>query len=324
MVERQYSLNVGGIVLPIPCFFPSISNVKTNLPPLEYLRVLTAAQHPLFLISAYDVYRASPNDRQSMEKLLSRAYRSKTIILLDSGNYEAYWTDDKKWTRTQFAKVLKLQRFHLAFCYDNQHPPKSVKAIVNDVERSVLRDQKGSPDATIIPIVHGTDKTLPMAARKVAERLRPILLAVPERVLGDGIVDRAKVVSQIRSALNQIGYYCPLHLLGTGNPLSILTYTICGADSFDALECCQTAADHATGRLFHFHQWDFFSDQTPVKKLTNLPYAQRVLVHNLLFYRNWLNMLCRSVKEQRELELANKYLPKETVRALHQELPELF
>jgi queuine/archaeosine tRNA-ribosyltransferase len=324
MVERQFSLNVGGITLPTPCFFPSISDVKTNLSPLEYLRILLAVQQPLFLFSAHDVYHASRNNRRSIEKLLNHAYRRKTVILLDSGNYEAYWTSDNKWSRSKFRKVLKLQRFQLAFCYDNQYPPRSVKAIVNDVERSVLRDQKVSPEATVVPIVHGTDEKLPMATREVAKRLRPIMLAVPERALGDGIVNRAKVVWQIRSAMNELGYYCPLHLLGTGNPLSILIYAICGADSFDALEWCQTVADHATGRLFHFQQWDFFSNQTPVTKLSHLPYTQAVLAHNLLFYRKWLTLICDALEAKRGMELANKYLPNEAMKKLHQNLPELF
>jgi queuine/archaeosine tRNA-ribosyltransferase len=324
MVERQFSLNVGGMTLPTPCFFSSISDVKTNLSPLEYLRILLAVQQPLFLISAYDVYHASPNNRRSMERLLTRAYSSKTIVLLDSGNYEAYWTSDKKWTRKKFANVLRLQRFQLAFCYDNQNPPKSVKAIVNDVEASVLRDQKNSLETTIVPIVHGTNSVLPTAAREVAERLRPILLAVPERVLGDGIVARANTVWQIRCALNRVGYYCPLHLLGTGNPLSILVYAICGADSFDALEWCQTAADHSTGRLYHFQQWDFFSDQIPVSTVSTLPYAQAVLVHNLLFYQHWLSLICDALKTNQGKELAKSYLPTEAMKKLHREIPELF
>jgi queuine/archaeosine tRNA-ribosyltransferase len=73
---------------------------------------------------------------------------------------------------------------------------------------------------------------------KVAEQLCPVLLAVPERALGEGIATRIRSVRQIRKALNELDFYCPLHLLGTGNPVSIIAYTIAGADSFDGLEWC--------------------------------------------------------------------------------------
>ena len=96
----------------------------------------------------------------------------------------------------------------------------------------------------------------------VAEQLFPVLLAVPERALGDGIIARTLSVRRLRQALDKLGFYCPLHLLGTGNPLSIAVYAMAGADSFDGLEWCQTVVDHQTGKLFHFQQWDLFKDQT--------------------------------------------------------------
>ena len=62
---------------------------------------------------------------------------------------------------------------------------------------------------------------------------------------------RAKTIIKIRKTLAPKKQYYPLHLLGTGNPLSILIYSICGADSFDGLEWCQTTVDYNTGLLYH-------------------------------------------------------------------------
>lgn len=111
IVEREFSLNVGGTVLPIPCFFPAISSIKTNLPPLEYLRVLVAVNHPLFLISAYDIHHASPEDHTAIEDLLARSYTKNRIILMDSGNYESYWKRDDAWTRDHFAAIIETISF---------------------------------------------------------------------------------------------------------------------------------------------------------------------------------------------------------------------
>jgi queuine/archaeosine tRNA-ribosyltransferase len=136
----------------------------------------------------------------------------------------------------------------------------------------------------VAPIVHGETALLPEAARLAAELLYPVLLAVPERTLGEGIVERTRTVRKIRAALNTLEVYCPLHLLGTGNPLSIIAYALAGADSFDGLEWCQTVVDHETGRLYHLQQWDLFRHQTEWGANNSLPYIQSVLMHNLDFY----------------------------------------
>lgn len=130
-----------------------------------------------------------------------------------------------------------------------------------------------------------------------AEQLYPVLLAVPERTLGEGIVERTRTVRKIREALNALEVYCPLHLLGTGNPLSIIAYALAGADSFDGLEWCQTVVDHETGRLSHFQQWDLFRHQTEWGQNNTLPYIQSVLMHNLDFYERLMADLHEAVRD---------------------------
>lgn len=71
-MNREYTLGVGGMVLPLPSFFPSISCIKTNLPPLEYLCLIIALKHPQFLISAYDVYHAFSEQRTEIDELLKQ------------------------------------------------------------------------------------------------------------------------------------------------------------------------------------------------------------------------------------------------------------
>jgi hypothetical protein len=54
-IARQTTLYVAETVVPLPCFFPSVSSVKTNLMPVDYVELLDAAGHPLFLASAFDI-----------------------------------------------------------------------------------------------------------------------------------------------------------------------------------------------------------------------------------------------------------------------------
>lgn len=288
--DRTFDLSIAQTVIALPCFFPSVSSVKTNLMPVDYVELLDAATHPLWLASAYDIATCQPEQRSRMNAALIRSKKRGAAILMDSGNYEAFWKGELAWKPDRFHEVAKESEHHLCFCHDNQDPPDTAEAIAEDVVSSVLRDQQYAL-GTVAPIIHGPTELLPTAARIVAEQLFPVLLAVPERALGEGIIARTQAVRRIRKALDGLGIYCPLHLLGTGNPLSIAAYAMAGADSFGGLEWCQTVVDHETRRLFHFQQWDLFKDQTDWGSNGALPYIQSALMHNLEFYRAFMSEL---------------------------------
>lgn len=294
MLSRLFDLSIAQTVIPLPCFFASVSSVKTNLMPVDYIELLDAAAHPLFLVSAYDIANCSPGQRPRMNAALSRSKERGTAILMDSGNYEGFWKGDRLWTHDRFHEIVRASKHHLCFCYDNQEPPNTSAAITEDVVTSVLRDQEHAL-GTVVPIIHGPVELLPATARMVAEQLFPVLLAVPERSLGDGIIARAQAVRRLREALDELGVYFPLHLLGTGNPLSIAVYAMAGADSFDGLEWCQTVVDHESSKLFHFHQWDLLRNQTSWGDNYTLPYMQSALMHNLEFYRTFMAELRESL-----------------------------
>ncbi len=306
---RHSTLSAAGVTIPLPCFSPSVSSIKTNLLPVDYIEFLSASGHPLFLVSAFDIGNSSEEHRTRINSALMACKNKGTAILMDSGNYERFWKA-QSWEANQFHEISQASAHHLAFCYDNQEPPQTAEAIAADVIAGVLRDQKHSI-GTIVPIVHGSTELLPLAAQITAKELYPILLAVPERALGDGIAARTKTVRKIRKALNGAGFYCPLHLLGTGNPISMIAYAFAGADSFDGLEWCQTVVNHKTGVLYHFQQWDLFRDQTGWGTNGNLPYNQSVLMHNLIFFNRFMEELRVAVKEEKPKDLLEKYLPVE-------------
>jgi queuine/archaeosine tRNA-ribosyltransferase len=129
--------------------------------------------------------------------------------------------------------------------------------------------------------------------------------------LGDGILAGAKTMLAIRCALNKTGRYRSVHMLGTGNPLSLLIYSACGADSFDGLDWCQTVADHDGKRLYHSQQLDFFTHQSGYAKDTKLTYSARMLAHNLEFYRSWMAEIQRRRSAGRIRDLLPQFLPEQ-------------
>lgn len=311
-VMRAQSLKIGTIEVGLPIFFPSVSSVKTALPPLEYVRVINALStiNGQFLVSAFDLCRTSDVVREAFQKELNHARETGALVLMDSGNYESYWKDARSaWQHTDFHKALNDFPCHLAFGFDEQEPPSDIKSHVRLILERYEKDQAAANSATIIPIIHGTPKELPALCAEVAEATRVEMLAVPERKLGSGVFERTKAVSNIRQALDATGRYVGLHLLGTGNPISIALYTINGADSFDGLEWCQTVVDHESALLYHLSHADFFRAQTRWGN-GDLPFQPRVLAHNLEFYTDWMGRLRDAVHDGRGIEFCRLNFPR--------------
>ena len=315
--DRIRELCIAQTTLTIPCFFPSVSSVKTNLMPADYVEFLATTGYPLFLVSANDIYHCAEDQRSRMDTALMHSKERGAVILLDSGNYESYWKNDKDWKADRFHEIAGSIPYDISFCYDNQQPPSTSKSISKDVVVGVIRDQEHAT-GTIVPIIHGDTVLLPDAALRTAEQLYPLLLAVPERELGDGIIERIRTVRKIREALDTLDVYCLIHLLGTGNPLSIIAYSLAGADSFDGLEWCQTVVDHETGRLLHFQQWDLICDQTEWGQCSGLPYIQTVLMHNLSFYCKFMASLYDAIHFGDVESFIEKYTTKQQADLLIQ------
>ncbi|MGB8298709.1 MAG: hypothetical protein WCG85_25055 [Polyangia bacterium] len=310
--HHERSLPIAGQALPLPCFFPSVSSVKANQRPAEYVEFLVALREPQLLISAYDFHKAAPADRRRMARSLNRATEQGTAILLDSGNYEGFWHGDRSWKLASFLRELRRVPFHMAFAFDDQAPPTQSMSAVAAIEKMVLKAQKTMGEAgggTVVPIVHGTPTVLAKRAAMVAERLQPIMLAVPERSLGAGLLARAHTVRAIRVAIDKVAPSCVLHLLGTGNPLSLLVLSMAGAQSFDGLEWCRTCADPDTARLYHFQQRSLVgrTDQDDlVSSISSRSYEQATLVHNLLFFRSWMARIRQALAEGKADEMVRQ------------------
>ncbi|MHA6846523.1 hypothetical protein [Ralstonia syzygii] len=308
-VERPAQLSIGVRSLPLPVYFPSVSSIKTSLRPQDYLQFLSSlvGLNGQFLVSAFDL--ANIEDPTSAGERLAVSRQAGAIILMDSGNYESYWKDAQAdWKQEHFHKALKDFPCDLAFGFDEQSPPNDHKEHVDLIAKRWLADQEAAGSCLIIPIVHATAAELPALCAAIAAETGVTMLAVAERKLGDGILERARAVRAIRSEMDKLGRYVALHLLGTGNPISIAIYSAMGADSFDGLEWCQTVVDHDTALLYHLSQADFFVGQTAWGD-AELSFQARTLAHNLEFFEDWMGRLCDAASQGRVLDFCRLNLP---------------
>ncbi len=353
---RPKSIKVGGKTIEVPAFVRSVSSHETFIgSPTDALTALNMmpGTEPV-LVSVFDLFL---NDKETDEKKKKehREQRGQILekvkelsrrgcpIMLDSGNYEASrkgqlgevssgeysgLVADGLWDEKKYLKALgqlNNELFDGIFCYDKIYP-ESADEVVENIKSGLKKVGGGKG----LPIVHapynkenGSRDTscLPEVFYKLSIDLKPALIAVPERELGDGIYERARNVKKIREKLNELGYYQPIHLLGTGNPLSVAILAAAGADLFDGLEWCRTVVNRTNGQLFHYQQFDLFKSQTAengfyemARKIVDsdsFSYRLKVAVHNLDFFSEWIGEIRDLVSAESVNEYFARYAAKE-------------
>lgn len=340
---RPQSIGDGRVGLPT--LFQSVSSYETRLDPADAIRALRTFGAPTILVSAYD-FVAGRHQIQKLKDInqlkyeLSRFKKMGGFVLMDSGNYEATRLDDDKWKEVHFARALRNTPHDWALSFDVLEPSINPMKSVDQIVAAVTRNKKLT-SAPILPIVHSPKRkeggynlsNLPTIARELAIRLRPPLIAIPERELGPGLVASALMMRRIRTELNKLHFYQPIHLLGTGNPWSIAVYTAAGADSYDGLEWCREVVDGKRGRLHHVQHFDFFKYQTRVansavtrESLENdeIGLAGKVAFHNLDFYADFSVKLQQATIEGKLEAFVAKWLERENAEQISLEFPELF
>lgn len=332
-LARPQELIVRGKTLRLPAFVFSLSSHETQVTPTEGAPLLHYLESGAMLISAYDAWKCKRDSilNSSIKKLRN----STDVLFLDSGNYEANRKNDiyaeKKrphgWKKEYYWKTVARLSPDLAFSFDTVNPKGEPERIAARIAANFRADERAlqKRDYILCPIIHlpkeykgSLAKCAAQIVSSVARKLEPVMLAIPERELGDGLLERAKTVRDIRKALDALGKYYPLHLLGTGNPISMIALAAAGADSFDGLEWCRTVADYDKGFLFHFQQFPFFS-QTRLHQIQDLrirfhledektTYCAKTLMFNIDFFKDWTRTM-QSMIHTGQTEILLKMVP---------------
>ncbi|MDB1124692.1 hypothetical protein [Vibrio algarum] len=290
---------LGGI--PSPVFFPSVSSVaKNRWSVVDHIELLVTVNHPQFLVSALDINKHSSDQR--LVKALKQANFQEQIIIYDSGVYEMVWGHNDNWSKQKYIETLRNNAFSQAFDLDSYCFNSNADAtqIINSIQETESQLRKNS----ISPILHCKSiNEYREKCLKLSSSLTPGVIAIPERELGEGLIEITRNIKKLRSTLNELTEYQPIHILGTGNPLSLLAYSFAGADSFDGLDWCQTVVDYDTGTLHHSLHLDLYMHQSKWGNESSLDFHTRCYLHNLEFYENWMKIIrnCNTYESMKEL-----------------------
>ena len=312
--------------MTLPKLFYSVSSYNTSIKPSEAVQALRILEAPAILISAYDI--DSKREPDSLISELKKYQKKGGFILVDSGNYEASRLEDKKWVVRDFKKALANTPHDYVFCFDDMDPGIGKKKNVNQIIKSVERDQKFTT-SPVLPIVHAPQlkkggykiEDLPYIFSEISKKLHPPIIAVPERELGGGIIARARVIRAIREELNKLPYYQPIHVLGTGHPWAIAILVAAGADTFDGLEWCRYTLDEDREEISHFHLFDLFGSLDKSK----MGFSANVAFHNLR-YLKWFNESMHEMVSQNKIEswVQGVLTNKKAFSKLKEQCPEIF
>ncbi len=306
---RSFLIETSGKTFKTPFFIPAISSIKTDWKVFEYLDLLMKTGYPGFLISAYDIHKLESKEKETLLKNLSACAEKRRLIFLDNGNYEAYWYRDQTWTLNKLKTVLDEVYPDFCFSFDifwdkNKNIEKHMTETTTSIAKTTGMQKAGST----IALVHSTPESFPKVIRKIVDYINPEIVAIPERELGSSIFERSQTIKRIRDEMNKTKKLIPIHILGTGNPISILIYTLCGADMYDALVWCSDCIDPKTGHLFHFSQRDLINCQCQACRMKKVPYEFQTIAHNLIFYIDFTEKIRESVKNGKTDDMLNDYL----------------
>lgn len=292
-------LNVGRATLSGPILIPSISNFETQGNSAEALLLQDALGEPITLVSAHDTDK-SPQLVAGVTRFRERG----GAVFMDSGGYEAsrigrYVNGYREsWSIRHFEAASKQCEYDLAASFDMFiERSESISEFQYRFHDFLKHDNSFIPIEKLVPVLHlqdfdGTrfleERDILSIVDFVAAEFEPVLIAIPERELGNGLRNKCSLVKKIKARLSEKGRKSGLHILGCGNPLSFAVLSDAGISMADGLEWCRTLV----GPNFHLHHFqhgelfaepsiDVYNATADVIRSTSQHYLTLTLSRNL-------------------------------------------
>lgn len=241
------------------------------------------------LVSAYDIGHGL---------LAGQDVYCSDVLFVDSGGYEAKPTYDpgevyhddrsgRPWSLEEYQTVLDglspLSQL-VAVSFDHAGP-KPFAEQVKDARTLFRTYPKYASDFLCKPEQDSAFVDVDSLAREIDAVTESFsLLGVTEKELGGSMLERCRNLLRVRSALLEAGSEMPIHIFGCMEPLSIISYFLCGADVFDGLTWLRLA----------------FSDSLPL-------YGQAdVILRQEWSYRDEDLLVARRIRNLRTLRELNR------------------
>ena len=256
------------------------------------------------LTSAYDLYSES-TDGASLD--IQEGNLSTNILLLDSGRYESSWYKDTSWTFERYRDVVQQTPcdFYTSFdIFPGDVQGNFEQETINQIRQSFDFQR----DNICIPILHLTTDDNLFSTLDVITKDGFQFVALPERELGDTILERCLKLYQIRQFLDSKNSNVLIHVLGCGHPVSLLLYIFAGADTFDSLDWQEVVFDSSDLSFRDYSHLLLAQCHCRYCRNDALPYVHKVYLHNLLFIKQFLNDIILSIRNDAFETFLKRYI----------------
>ena len=234
--------------------------------------------------------------------------------MIDSGGFEAFWKDDKVWTKDLHNRILSKTLHDIQMGFDLR-PEDGIKPQLSAA---------ASTSAIVLPVLHGHGpaELVSLASSLIEAQTNNQGIAVSERDCGRSLSDKASTVNSLRDILNGTDKRSILHILGCGDLASIALFAYLGADTFDSLTWLKFLIDEPNWQTRDFSQLDILKCECLVCGLTRRrEYQEKVVLHNLNAYQGFLTRVrdwiktgsIATVLEDRLKMDPNRFTVKETI-----------
>lgn len=317
-MSRLAQVHVGEKKLITPNYFPSISSVAIRLPLEPLLRTIIKSGYPRLLVSCYDLAHLSNETYKRVSVQLSKFQSENNFLFLDSGSFESYWLRDKKWNFNNYRTLITKTPSDLYTSFDNiPNSHDDYKDIVSKTYHNLEKSNRlAKKNNNCITICHGnTPEQISSLVKKLVSDKSTFarFIAIPERNCGKTVFDKIKTVQKVRKILDEDNPANILHILGCGNPIAMALFVMSGADSFDSIDWSRWTIDPKTLEFTDFAHLSLIDCKCKVCRMSNMDSTLRVLLHNLLFYQNFIQELQQAVIYKTELKFLRKYVDRKTV-----------
>lgn len=295
--SRSLKVTVNGKRWITPTYFPSVSSQGVRYSVDSYVDLLVEHQFPFLLVSSYDLDRELMSN--DLVKKINKFSDNGNILFVDSGMYESTWKRDPNWLFDNYRETISVVKCDLYSSFDifpgsNEGYSNFMKRTIRAIRKSRALESRGE----LVPIVHGENpQELFKAVKKVLRafdfELR--IISVPERETGQDIIERARLLRRIRKLLDQQDQDTILHLLGCGDPISLVLFIYCGVDSFDSLDWLKFALDPDELRMRHFSHSVLIDCNCPYCSNNHYSTFFQVLLHNLYFYQGFMDCVGKKI-----------------------------
>jgi len=301
MSSRVAEISLRDKKLVTPTYFPAVSTAGVGYSAEGLIRLVLAAKYPRLLVSAYDTCNMRKENKSDLLSQLSNFSRCNSFLLLDSGVFEGYWRRDRTWTFESYADAIKQIESDLYFSFDMLADPNmNGKSFIEETYRSITDSYVLLGRSQCVPILHGTDPEKVVALVQSFADLdqdKVCMIGVAERDCGATLIQRAGTVARLREVLNSKSENSILHILGCGNPTSLLVYSYCGADTFDSTDWSRYVLDRRSLKIADIAHLRLLRCDCPMCRKEVGPPNERPLLHNLLFYQNFVVKIQNMIRD---------------------------